>query len=125
MIRVETPMRFFLDNAWRRLAGHPEIELNKEDKPISYEELFDRFDSNFIELMKNRIGMGRLRYGSKTSNYRHVAGAKKALAMYLSTGNKEFLVDAANYCMLEFGHPSIEGSYFKAVDDGIHLQTIK
>lgn len=125
MDRIETPMRFFLDNAWRRLAGLPELEINKEAKPLTLKDLASRFNEKFVEYMRNRIAFGRLRYGSRASEYRHLEGAKRCLTKYQETKNKEYLVDAANYCLLEFGHPSIEGTFFEAVDDGEFSQIKK
>jgi hypothetical protein len=35
---------------------------------------------------------------------------------YVETGNTEYLVDAANFAMIEYMCPSIEGSYYTATD---------
>lgn len=112
-------IRFFLDNAWRRVAGLPEIELNQQVDPT---KAFVRFDENFTNLMRNRIGMGYFRYGGDTKSYRYVDGILLKVKRYIETGNTEFLVDAANYCMLEFNIPSLDNTYFKSVDnDNSHL----
>lgn len=106
-------MRFFLDNAWRRSAGLPEVELNSK---VKVEDTFKRFDERFIRKMRKRIGMGFFRYGDSKS-YNYLEGIKKKLARYEETKNLEFLVDVANYAMLEFNDPILEGTYFEAIDD--------
>lgn len=119
MKRVEDGMRFFLDNAWRRAAGKPELIMPELGaKKLDDKMLLDRWNTKFIELMRNRIRMGRLRYGPSTNKYNYAEGAKLKLQRYIQTGNLEYLVDVANYAMLEFGAPSKEGTFFKAEDDG-------
>ena len=39
-----------------------------------------------------------------------------ALEDYKRTGNREFLVDAANYVELEWIHPQLENTFFEAKD---------
>lgn len=114
-------LRFFLDNAWRRLAGYPEIEASTYSRePPTEKELLSRWNSSFIDLMRNRIKMGRLRYGPSTNKYNYGEGIKRKLNRYNETGNKEYLVDIANYAMLEFETPYKENTYFKPDDDGIN-----
>jgi hypothetical protein len=36
------------------------------------------------------------------------------IALYRATGNQEFLVDAFNYIILEWGSPSIDGAFFES-----------
>ena len=62
----------------------------------------------FEQLMRNRLLMGALRYGTfeqarkKPGKYNYAAEVGRRMNAYLVSGNKEFLVDAANLCLLEF-----------------------
>lgn len=66
----------------------------------------------FERLMRNRMLMGALRYGPMEherkvgSKWDLVGAMEKKIALYRQTGNTEYLVDLANYCLLEFelGH---------------------
>ena len=61
--------------------------------------------------------MGFLRYECKHGrDSRYLERAAKALDDYRATGNREFLVDAANYVELEWIHPSRADTYFEARD---------
>lgn len=77
----------------------------------------------FEQLMRNRMLMGALRYGllahkRKIGHKWDLVGAIEAkLRSYKETGNTEYLVDIANYCLLEFEcghHPT---KHFAALDD--------
>lgn len=80
----------------------------------------------FERLMRNRLLMGALRYGTfaekrdkaKRGKHWDLLGAlRKKAEGYEATGNTEYLVDAANYCLLAFEldpHPS---KHFRALDD--------
>jgi hypothetical protein len=75
--------------------------------------------------MQNRMLQGTFRYGPISRNgllYSGYKNAKKRLDKYIATGNAEFLIDAANYCMIEFEHPSLKGTYYESIDDGEHAK---
>lgn len=82
------------------------------------------WSTEFEEKMRHRLLMGAFRYGLFSSpdkwKYDRVAGAKKKLALYESTGNTEHLVDVANYALLEFVRPSHAEAHFRAEDDYHH-----
>lgn len=66
----------------------------------------------------NRITIGTFRYGvSSHDKYDYRKRLSQKLKQYDETGNKEFLIDTINYCMLEFFWPRRTDTYFKAVDD--------
>jgi hypothetical protein len=44
--------------------------------------------------------------------------AKERISKYLATGNTEWLIDAANYCMIAFMHPVHPDAHFRATDSG-------
>ena len=64
------------------------------------------------------------KYGPMNDNYEKykcmdaLANIEKRIAKYKETGNTEFLADVANFAMIEFMHPSVEGASYKPTDDG-------
>lgn len=74
----------------------------------------------FIEGMKNRMYVSFYKYGAVRDAYPAKADALKSLelrlAKYRETKNTEFLLDAANFAMIEFMCPSIEGAFFQGTD---------
>lgn len=77
----------------------------------------------FEKLMRNRLIMGALRYGTlaekkvKGKKWDLVEPIRKKIELYEQTGNTEYLVDAANYCMLTFECDNHPNKHFKALDD--------
>ena len=64
-----------------------------------------------------RMRMGFIRYESRHGrDARYMDRALLALEDYKRTGNREFLVDAANYVELEWIHPQLENTFFEAKD---------
>ena len=53
---------------------------------------------------------------SKQGTCRHFRQWNCVLKKYNSTGNTEYLVDAANYLMFEFMYPQHPKAHFKATD---------
>ena len=75
--------------------------------------------------MRTRLLMGRYRYGrmdrTTDTNYDRIGSALKRLKRYRETGNQEFLVDAANLCLMEFVHGYHPDKHFASIDDGEHV----
>lgn len=64
----------------------------------------DRKILTFMQKMADRMGFGFIRHQDKKAvdpAQDYLARLEKAIERYKSTGNLEFLVDAANYCYLE------------------------
>jgi hypothetical protein len=104
------------------------------DKAMTKEQAVNMaWSDEFETLMRNRLLMGRFRYGGTLkpkpgtkSNYDQVHSAIDRLHKYLDTGNQEHLVDAANLALVEFVLPSIDKPvFFEAADDGEHTKEIK
>lgn len=78
----------------------------------------------FENFMRNRLLMGRFRYGSMGSKpgYDNIGSAMRRLVLYQRTGNLEHLVDVANLCMVEFVHSEHPLRHFEAGDDGEHAE---
>lgn len=80
----------------------------------------------FEQLMRNRLLMGALRYGTMAEKAKNAANGKhwdllgalkKKLEGYEATGNTEYLVDAANYLLLAFEFDPHPNKHFYALDD--------
>ena len=54
--------------------------------------------------------------GTTTANSNTVASILLRLVKYLNTGNTEWLMDVANFAMIEHECPQVKGSHFKATD---------
>jgi hypothetical protein len=74
------------------------------------------FDPKFLQMMVNRLIVGRYRHGKNTSKQKYLNRLKGAITHYEETGNQEFLLDAANYALLEAHHPSLPNAHFKHSD---------
>jgi hypothetical protein len=86
------------------------------------------WSEQFERLMRNRLLMGRFRYGrldrTGERNYDRVASMHRRLDAYAETGNLEYLVDVANLCLVEFEHSDHPTRHFDAVDDGEHVRKL-
>ena len=77
-------------------------------------------DPEFLQGMANRMSVSYLKYGPVAKAYPGAVSAldslRQRLDQYAATGNTEFLIDAANFAMIEFMHPSHPDAYFAATD---------
>lgn len=114
---MKTATSYCLD-LWRDLAGLPPAD-DSEFELMKVTEWSPRFE----QLMRNRLLMGRLRYGpmaykkANAHKYDCPEYAVKKIRDYQQTGNQEFLVDAANMLLLEF---ELGSGVWKPIDDGEH-----
>lgn len=86
------------------------------------------FSDEFVRLMKNRMEVSFHKYGPVADAYPHKVDAiksmQKRLQWYLdgdyskdiAPGNTEYLVDCANFLMIEFMHPAHPDAHFKGTD---------
>lgn len=72
--------------------------------------------TSFVQMMANRLSVGFYRYGPNSKKQNYLRRIKGAIAHYDDTGNTEFLIDAANYCWLEFDLPSHPRAHFECSD---------
>lgn len=84
-------------------------------------DLLEKITSRkFHDLMDSRMLVSHHKYGWSKDAYPEKSKAVDNITVriqkYIETGNVEFLVDAANFAMLEFMHPSVENAFFKATD---------
>jgi len=86
------------------------------------EILKTEFSEKFISLMKNRMVVSYYKYGPLKSNARKELGfnpikdLEKRLELYKETGNTEWLVDVANFAMMEFMYPIHGKAHFRPTD---------
>ncbi len=70
--------------------------------------------------MRNRMAVSFHKYGPVKAVFPHKVSALNSLQTrlreYERTGNTEFLIDAANFAMIEFMHPSHKEAHFKGTD---------
>lgn len=100
-------------------AGLSETEANGTPAAIA-RDIREKMEcaDHCNQLAKDRLQMGTYRYGvSMHDRYDYRARLTDKLARYDATGNKEFLIDIINYCILEFFWPRRTDTYFKVAED--------
>ena len=78
------------------------------------------YSREFLEGMLNRCAVSLHKYGPVKDAFPWKVDAMKCVAerleLYKQTKNTEHLIDAANYLMFEFMHPSLFGAKFEPTD---------
>lgn len=78
------------------------------------------FSKEFISKMQNAMVMSHYKYGWCSQTYPELAQAYKSiktrLELYEKTHNLEYLVDVANFAMIEYCHPSFADSEYVPTD---------
>lgn len=82
--------------------------------PSEYSDNFDKLRQNRVEVSYHKYGQASLNFGEGLVDA--LQTCEKCIEKYRSTGNTEYLCDAANYLMFEFMYPQKEGAYFKSTD---------
>ena len=85
------------------------------------EEIMKRdFSEEFVNKMRNAIEMSHYKYGWMSNTYPELAQAVKCiqerLDLYNETHNTEYLIDIANFAMIEYKHPSYEDAKYTPTD---------
>lgn len=79
-----------------------------------------QISEQFIKGMIARMEMSYFKYGDVKEAYPHrfdaLASLQQRLAKYSETGNTEFLIDAANFAMIEFMLPRKVDAFFEPTD---------
>lgn len=79
-------------------------------------------NASFLQKMANAMGLSFFKYGRVAEAYPAkvdaIASLKVRLDKYERTGNTEFLVDVANFAMIEFTHPKHPDAHYTAEDSG-------
>ena len=80
------------------------------------------FNSRFIDLMRASMAVSFHKYGAIRDAYPHkvnaIASLKHRLKLYEETGNADYLVDVANFAMIEFTLPSHAAFHHSPTDGG-------
>jgi hypothetical protein len=88
--------------------------------PLNDSKCKDEVSEFFHDGMRSRMAVSFYKYGPVADGYPGKVDALKSLEQridkYLETGNAEFLMDAANFCMIEFMHPSNPQAFFQGTD---------
>lgn len=74
------------------------------------------FSEDFVQKMRNRMETSLHKYGRVKDNRAKidfVENIKTRLRKYEETGNTEWLIDAANFCMMEFELPAHQQAHFR------------
>lgn len=78
------------------------------------------FCPEFVQGMADRMSVSYFKYGKvKDAVPFHVdalGSLKIRIDKYLETGNTEFLMDAANFAMMEFMYPHLENAHYRPTD---------
>ena len=87
----------------------------------SKEEILKRdFSDEFVTKMRNAIEMSHYKYGWMSDTYHVLAQAvsciQERLDMYKKTHNLEYLIDVANFAMIEYKHPSYSDARYNPTD---------
>lgn len=78
------------------------------------------FSVPFVQGMADRMGVSYFKYGAVALGYPSrvdaIACLEKRLQLYKETGNAEWLMDVANFSMIEFMHPRHSAAHFRGTD---------
>lgn len=78
------------------------------------------FSKNFAQGMADRMSVSFCKYGAVADAYPHrvdaIASLKARLERYERDGNTEWLMDVANFAMIEFMRPRHPEAHFRATD---------
>lgn len=98
----------------------PAIETNQEIVLKLAASAVSEVSADFLQGMLDRMAVSFHKYGSIAEVYPDKVNALDSLRLrlekYRSTRNKEYLIDVANFAMIEFILPAIRGAYFKNTD---------
>lgn len=116
---------YYKKHRYRLTHGKAEVEIGD----ILIEELREtQWSEAFEKLMRNKLVMGALRYGklhdTNKPKFDRIGSIRIRIEAYILSGNKEYLVDIANLCLLEFEEGNHPYSHFESIDDGEHVKAI-
>ena len=78
------------------------------------------FSQQFLQGMLDRMAVSHAKYGALALAYPYKVDAMRSLQTrldkYYATGNTEYLMDAANFAMIEFMRPSHTDAHYTPTD---------
>ena len=105
------------------MSKHDNFEASLPVGKFKEDILRTEYSEKFDNIRKNMMIVSYYKYGPLKDNYgkykcmNAIENLKIRLQKYLDTGNTEYLADVANFAMLEFMNPSIEGACYKPTDN--------
>ena len=95
--------------------------MKKEPMMSDIEKILNtEFSPQFVEGMKDRMVVSFYKYGAIADGFpgkvNAISSLTDRLRKYAETGNTEFLIDAANFAMIEFMHPAHPQAFFEGTD---------
>lgn len=95
--------------------------MSKWRSDASVKILSTEYSNDFDELRKDAMIASYHKYGAIGANYNStnvdaIKSLEKRLKLYKETGNTEWLVDIANFAMIEFKYPQHINAHYKATD---------
>ena len=73
----------------------------------------------FMQQMANRLIIGEIRYGSPKKEQNYMTRLIMEVKAYKRTGNREHLLNIANYCWLESEAPENKKHHFDNLVDSV------
>lgn len=119
MTETKIPL-FLMDDLSHPFLFILEDFMEKDFDAILKTEYSNRFD----EIRKKQMITSFYKYGALKDNYQKFKCMKALedvqlrIQKYKETGNTEFLADAANFLMIEFMYPSIDGAKYTPTHTG-------
>ena len=86
--------------------------MEQIDMSNEYSEEFDKLRKNRVEMSFYKYGPERRNFG--TGNVKAIPTMELCVKKYQETGNREYLLDAANYLMFEYMFPQHSKAHFRA-----------
>jgi hypothetical protein len=90
------------------------------DRMTPEQILSKNYSTEFDDKRKNRMVVSHYKYGPAWKTYPELADSiaclEQRLKLYKETGNKEHLVDVANFAMIEYMFPRHPNAHFRATD---------
>lgn len=98
----------------------PDYTPRVRDEEVSGPILATETSRRFHDLMDAAMLVSFYKYGPVAEGYPERVNAIESLKLrldkYAATGNAEYLVDVANFAMIEFMHPKHEQAFYQATD---------
>lgn len=86
--------------------------MKKIDMKQEYSEEFDRLRKNRVETSYYKYGPARKNFAA--GNVQAIPTMERCIKKYQETGNREYLLDSANYLMFEYMFPQHPKAHFRA-----------
>ena len=106
------------------IRDHLLLGLFNKPKPDLKILIETEWNSEFEQLMRNRLVMGAMRYGllKEKVSYDSITSMRQRFDLLEIDGNGEHLIDIANIALVMFTRQDHPKFHFKAQDDGIHTE---